>query len=75
MIFISSLVGDINAEPSHWYEDVDVYSISDLVGVSIDRFENCLKCIKGNRFCMTYYFFSQIPVTYCTFLITGKPRS
>lgn len=45
MIFISSLVGDINAEPSHWYEDVDVYSISDLVGVSIDRFENCLNIV------------------------------
>lgn len=45
MIFISSLVGDINAEPSHWYEDVDVYSISDLVGVSIGRFENCLNIV------------------------------
>lgn len=42
MILISSLVSEINAEPSHWYEDVDVYSISDLVGVSVDRFENCL---------------------------------
>lgn len=42
MILISSLVSEINSEPSHWYEDVDVYSISDLVGVSVDRFENCL---------------------------------
>lgn len=57
--YSESLVGDINAEPSHWYEDVDVYSISDLVGIknssivtklkdlvtkSIDHVEQCSFC-------------------------------
>lgn len=45
MIFIFSLVGDINVEFLYWYEDVDVYFISDFVGVSIDRFENCLNIV------------------------------
>ena len=32
-IFVFSLIREIMAEPSHWHEDIDVYSICDLVDV------------------------------------------